>query len=784
MEWSRPHAAESALALALGLLGALLLARRAARSPGARSWALLGLRAASLAVVVLILLDPVRVAETRIPVERPSAVFLFDGSRSMGLERPSTRLDQVTRQVSQAESSISPDRLPKIERYRFGRELAAIPAGEAPTALEDESRLLGALERLPGRFGETPPTGVFVFSDGRTTETSGFEALARGFKKLGVPIHVLPAGDASVAGDVSIRDLIVPREVPKGSKVPVKVLVGSRGFEGQRAEVVVRPATGTDLRPLASLPLTLRDGEQPAEVVIEADRARGELIAEVVPLAGEAVPDNNAVPFRIAAKDRKVRVIYMEGSPEPEYAFIRDALVEDPRFECVALAVDFQSNVRPRLHRVDDPSKGYPTTREELFSFDVVICSDISRAAFTPAQLEWTVELVARRGGGFAMIGGNTSFGSGGWDRTTWDGMIPIDMSGDGPGMASPYYNGEFRVVVPPSAESHPIWRIVDDPARNRQILDRMPRFFGTNLTDRLKPAGVLLGLSDRPISGNGQFAQNAQGASSRRRAGARAGGSPIFSAQPYGKGRSFAMSTDSTVSWGYEFEHYWGEGDNRYFRKFWRNVAAWLAENSSAADGRLEISTDKALYRPGQPVLVTARAFDDRRDPTDRYRLVARLSGIGPDRADDKPGNPAPASPMAYRPPTRDFGASLPVPAADRSRAAGGPPFRSATVEVTAFDGERAVGNAKMEVQVLDDSEEFRDPRPDRARLVSLARESGGSVIGGPADLARLLETEAGGGERVVTTRSPAWDNSALLTLLFALLTVEWTTRRWMGMA
>ncbi len=74
----------------------------------------------------------------------------------------------------------------------------------------------------------------------------------------------------------------------------------------------------------------------------------------------------------------------------------------------------------------------------------MVICSDIARAAFTPEQIEWTVELVAKRGGGFAMVGGHTSFGSGGWDRTPWDGMIPIDMSGDGPGNDSQFYDGDL----------------------------------------------------------------------------------------------------------------------------------------------------------------------------------------------------------------------------------------------------------------------------------------------------------------------------------------------------
>src|SRR4051794_26548516 len=87
MEWSRPHAIEFAAAIGLGLLGLLMLARGVARSPDARSVVLLGLRGSALAILVVILLDPSRTVETRIPGEKPTAVFLIDGSRSMSLER-------------------------------------------------------------------------------------------------------------------------------------------------------------------------------------------------------------------------------------------------------------------------------------------------------------------------------------------------------------------------------------------------------------------------------------------------------------------------------------------------------------------------------------------------------------------------------------------------------------------------------------------------------------------------------------------------------------------------
>ena len=153
-----------------------------------------------------------------------------------------------------------------------------------------------------------------------------------------------------------------------------------------------------------------------------------------MPLPHEAIAANNRVPFQITPRTDKLRVIYMEGTPAQEYRFIQDALQEDPNIKCVSMYVDNQYVAQQRLHRVDDPRLGFPTTREELLSYDVVICSDIARASFTPEQLDWTVELVNKRGGGFVMIGGHTSFGSGGWDQTVWDGLIPVDMSGRGTG--------------------------------------------------------------------------------------------------------------------------------------------------------------------------------------------------------------------------------------------------------------------------------------------------------------------------------------------------------------
>ena len=366
--------------------------------------------------------------------------------------------------------------------------------------------------------------------------------------------------------------------------------------------------------PLASLPVTLAGGEQTHELVVDTDHARGPIAVEVPVLPHEAIAANNIVPFQIAARPATIRVLYMEGTGPPEERFLKDALEEDAGIRCDTMYVNNQYDQKPILHRGNNPGLGYPTTRRELFEYDVVICSDIARTAFTREQLEWTVELVAERGGGFAMIGGNTSFGGGGWDQTIWDGLIPIDMSGQGM-LRSKTYWGPLRVLVPSQAESHPIWRIVDDPVRNRAILARLPGFAGTNLTNRLKPAATALGLSDREIPGSGIVT--------------------VFSCQSFGRGRTFAMSTDTTVDWGRDFERIWGEGDNRYFRKFWRNVVRWLAENSAGKNRRLQTETDKIIYRPGQPINIAVHAFDAEARPTDTYRVMALLQSPKADRTD-----------------------------------------------------------------------------------------------------------------------------------------------------
>ena len=98
VQWATPYSLGLLLAFAIVMLALFSLARWASGKPigAARRPALLILRLALLAVVGLIITNPVRLDITPGTVERPKLFYLLDTSQSMAIGHgTSTRWDQV-----------------------------------------------------------------------------------------------------------------------------------------------------------------------------------------------------------------------------------------------------------------------------------------------------------------------------------------------------------------------------------------------------------------------------------------------------------------------------------------------------------------------------------------------------------------------------------------------------------------------------------------------------------------------------------------------------------------
>ena len=97
-----------------------------------------------------------------------------------------------------------------------------------------------------------------------------------------MPVHVVAMGDERVSGDVAISDIDAPRDARPGTRVPIRVTLRSRGFAGRGPSCKSGWQETRTRLPIARCPLTLADGEQTPELVIETDRAKGLLTAEIL----------------------------------------------------------------------------------------------------------------------------------------------------------------------------------------------------------------------------------------------------------------------------------------------------------------------------------------------------------------------------------------------------------------------------------------------------------------------------------------------------------------------
>ncbi|MCP3917520.1 MAG: VWA domain-containing protein [bacterium] len=74
------------------------------------------------------------------------------------------------------------------------------------------------------------------------------------------------------------------------------------------------------------------------------------------------------------------------------------------------------------------PESGVPEDLNDLLNYDVIILSDISADRFSPGAMDAVKTYVHDMGGGLVMLGGERSFGLGGYYRTPIEDTLPVKM--------------------------------------------------------------------------------------------------------------------------------------------------------------------------------------------------------------------------------------------------------------------------------------------------------------------------------------------------------------------
>jgi len=384
------------LLLLIPLLGLALVAPR--RLGRVRFWGSLALR--TLLLVALI----GAIAGTQLVgrVDTLTTVFVLDSSDSVsGEER--TRAEgfiQAALQTMQRDDQAAivmfgenalVERAPSVDQAL--NRLQSVPV----TARTDIGEAINlGLALLPAQTQKR----MVLLSDGgdNAGEVQTALELARA---RSIPIDVVQLGEAT-NDVVQVSDLRAPSAVRKGQTVPLQVVV-----EAQAAtEGTLRVRSGSQT--IAEQSVTLQPGRQTFEFPVEANADGFARYTAEVEVNGDTRTQNNQVAALVDVEGEP-RVLVVEGKPG-----------EAQNLQAALQAAQMNPTVVA--------PQGVPTGFAELGSYDAVVLVNVAAPQMGNTAMEQLTSSVHDLGKGLVMIGGDRSYGVGGYTGTPVEAALPVDM--------------------------------------------------------------------------------------------------------------------------------------------------------------------------------------------------------------------------------------------------------------------------------------------------------------------------------------------------------------------
>jgi uncharacterized membrane protein len=725
--------------LAAVVAGAAALTYASARARTApRDRLILGaLRMGVVALFLVALLRPVLVVSTTVP-QRSFVAVLVDDSRSMALPDRDGDPRGLAAAAAFAEGAEVRGALEErfgLRFFAFGRTLERISGPEALVFQASETHLGRALERVREELSGVPLAGIVLVSDGGDNGPGGLSPALLALRGAGVPVFPVVAGDPEPIPDVQVSRVELPGSARRGSSIEADVGVTQTGFAGREVELVVEDRG----RIVTTRPLTLPpDGEtRSVRVRIDMDDPGPRDLRFRIPVQEEERIDrNNEAAALVVVDERRDRILYVEGEPRHEVAFLRRAVADDPGLELVLLQRSYQERfLRLDVEDADELATGFPRTREELFRYRGIVLGSVEAAFFSPDQLRMLADFVGVRGGGLLTLGGRRALAQGGYVGTAVADVLPVVLELP-PGGEERW--GELTVLPTRAGATHGMLQLAATEEESAARWEGLPPLSTFNPVSRVKPGATTL------LTGRGD---------------AFAGEQVVLAWQRFGRGRSVAFPVWDLWTWRMHADIPLEDLTHETL------VRQLLRFTVDGTPDPVTASLPARVVEPGTPAELRVTVRDSAYVEVNGASVRARV--IAPDGAE---------SDLALDPSPREDGVYTGfVPTTLEG---------IHEVEVAASRGGEPLGDAGGFFRAGEPDVEFRDPAVRAGLLRRVAEETGGRLHT-LETLDRLPDdiTLSGGGI-AVDEEFPLWDMPILLLLLLGLLAGEWGFRRLRGLA
>lgn len=613
------------------------------------------------------------------------------------------------------------------------------------TATDDVSRLGRAVRDVLEAQRGRPTSAIVFITDGINTDGRSLVDAAELARRKLIPLHLIGIGNERPPRDAQLADLLVDPQVFVNDLVTFDLKLVASGYPGKALKVVLRQKGSSEILAEETLAIgeqqevrSLRLAHRPTKI------GQWEYELAIEGNVGDVNAENDRLVAKVTVHNPTLRVLLVQGAPSFEFRFLKTMLERElnPQDEGVAGNRAFQVMLQDADIQFADTDKSalrhFPISREELFSYDVLLIGDANPALFSQGIMQNIVDFVQERGGSVVFIAG-PRFNPLTYRDTPLAKLLPIDVATIRLPDPDADLVEEMHPRPTPLGLASPPMQLVDSPSENLKIWsEQLPGIYWWVETPNLRPgARVLLAHATK--------------------SGAEGTPLPMVSLQFVGAGKVVFQAFDGSYRWRYRV------GD-RYFSRYWIQMIRYLSRSKVVGKDRAaELTTDRDEYLRGESVLARVKFLDDRKAPASDSGVSLLL---------EQPGSPR---------------QTITANRVSDSRGV----FEATITNL-------AEGNYRMwlvapPLEGEAPSHEFRvvAPRGEQARLELASKElseaakiSGGAFVRWPEAIQLLAQLPAGRQVRVeALPPRPIWNSPILAAMFVCLLVAEWLVRKKVGM-
>ncbi|MSR56144.1 MAG: VWA domain-containing protein [Planctomycetaceae bacterium] len=278
-----------------------------------------------------------------------------------------------------------------------------------------ETRLGEALLQTIREEAADTLSGVVLITDGGNN--AGVDPLAAADAAVAGKVRVIPVGVGSTKKPVTLQlaEIQAPTHVHIGDGFTITAFVSGQGMankplkidllskldqdEGEPIEIQTREEQLLE----DGVPITVAFDYSPTAAGRRTFLVRVAPVQKVADLADDVVQDE----VGIEVIDRKTRVLLVAGGPMRDYQFVRTLLNRDKTIDVDVL---LQTGVPGISQESDNVIFDFPSSREELFNYDVIVAFDPDWrkiAGENGETLKLLSEWVFAQAGGLVLVAGD-----------------------------------------------------------------------------------------------------------------------------------------------------------------------------------------------------------------------------------------------------------------------------------------------------------------------------------------------------------------------------------------